>query len=353
MAPVGAGVCAGTDLQALHIKQYDKESNLSAADSGWRYQERKMEATLPEPGEPMPDVEITRALVRDWPIPQPRPQGDKEERGRLLLVGGSPQMPGAIILAALAALRAGAGKVQVATCASIAPLVAGELLEGRVFAMPETKDGGIAPAAAAAITERAIEADSVLVGPGLVDEDSIAGLLDSLLPSLTGVPLLLDAGALTVLSGLHDHLSPLGEGTIISPHAGEMASLLRCEREEITRDTVWAAREAVGQYGANVLLKGAETLLAIPGGRLYRHHAGNVGLATGGSGDTLAGLLGGLMARGASPPQAAAWAVYVHARAGERLARSVGQLGFLAREMLPIFPSLLAELGTQGADDEA
>ncbi|HEX8090754.1 MAG TPA: NAD(P)H-hydrate dehydratase, partial [Blastocatellia bacterium] len=301
----------------------------------------------------MPDVEITRTLLRDWPIPQPHPQGDKEERGRLLLVGGSPQMPGAIILAATAALRAGAGKVQVATCASVAPPVACALLEGRVFAMPETKDGGIAPAAAAAIIERAIEADSVLIGPGLVDEDSITGLLDRLLPVLTGIPLLLDAGALTVLSSLQHHMSPLGEGAIISPHAGEMASLLRCEREEITRDIVRAAREAVGQYTVNVLLKGAETLLATPGGKLYRHHAGNVGLATGGSGDTLAGLIGGLMARGASPQQAAAWSVYVHARAGERLARSIGPLGFLAREMLPIFPSLFAELGAQAADDEA
>ncbi|MFP5262281.1 MAG: NAD(P)H-hydrate dehydratase [Blastocatellia bacterium] len=311
-----------------------------------------MEARLPEQGEPTSGVEINAALLRDWPLPQPHPQGDKEERGRLLLVGGSPQMPGAIILAATAALRAGAGKVQVATCAGVAQNVAGALLEGRVFAMPETKGGGIAPAAADSIIERAVEADSVLIGPGMVDEDSIAGLLGRLLPALAGVPLLLDAGAITVLSGLSNHTSPLGEGAIISPHAGEMASLLRRERGEIAGDTVRAAREAVEQYTVNVLLKGAETLLVTPGGMLYRHHGGNVGLATGGSGDALAGLIGALMARGAPPPQAAAWAVYVHARAGERLAQSVGPLGFLTREMLPIFPGLFAEIANQGTDDE-
>ncbi|HVG20616.1 MAG TPA: NAD(P)H-hydrate dehydratase [Blastocatellia bacterium] len=309
-----------------------------------------MEVTPPEQGEPTSEIEITKALLRDWPIPQPRPEGDKEDRGRLLLVGGSQEMPGAIILAATAALRAGAGKVQVATCASIAPLVAGTLLEGRVFAMPETRGGGVAPAAAAAIIERGLQADAVLIGPGLVDEQSICGLLDRLLPGLVGVPLLLDAGALTALGGLHDHVAASGESIILSPHAGEMASLLRCEREQVTRDVVRAIRKAVGQFKVNVVLKGAETLLAVPDGRLYRHRAGDVGLATGGSGDTLAGLMGGLMARGASPPQAAAWAVYVHARAGERLARSIGPLGFLARELLPEFPRLLAELGTHDVE---
>jgi ADP-dependent NAD(P)H-hydrate dehydratase len=289
-------------------------------------------------------VEINDTLLRDWPLPQPDAQGDKEERGRILIVGGSPEMPGTMILAATAALRAGAGKVQVATCASIAPMVAGTLLEARVFAMPETAAGGIASAAAEAIVERARQADAIVVGPGLVDMQSTAGLLEHLLRELSGMPMVLDAGALTALNEAQYDDAPSMGNIIITPHAGEMASLLQCEQAEIARDPVRSILNASEKFKTNVVLKGAETLLAVQGGRLYRHRGGNVGLATGGSGDTLAGLMGGLLARGASPPQAAAWAIYVHARAGEQLARRIGPVGFLARELLTEFPALLAEL---------
>jgi ADP-dependent NAD(P)H-hydrate dehydratase len=293
---------------------------------------------------PVSPLEINDTLLRDWPLPQPHAQGDKEERGRILIVGGSPEMPGTVILAAIAALRAGAGKVQIATCASIAPVVAGAVMEGRVFAMPETAAGGIASAAAEALIERARQADAVLIGPGLIDKQSTAVLLEHLLRDLDGMPMALDAGALTSLNEARHEDVPLGENIVITPHAGEMASLLQCEQAEIARDPVEAILKASEKFKTNIVLKGAETLLAVQGGPLYRHRAENVGLATGGSGDALAGLMGGLLARGASPPQAAAWAVYVHARAGERLARRIGPLGFLARELLSEFPSLLAEL---------
>src|SRR5215208_2375112 len=100
-------------------------------------------------------IEITRALLRSLPLPKPDPDGDKEERGRLLVVGGAPEMPGAVILAATAALRAGAGKLRIATCRDIAQTVAGAVPEARVFALPETGAGGIEPAAAETIAEHA------------------------------------------------------------------------------------------------------------------------------------------------------------------------------------------------------
>src|SRR5215216_1109276 len=274
-------------------------------------------------------IEVTDALLRSLPLPKPDPDGDKEERGRLLVVGGSPEMPGTVILAATAALRAGAGKVQIATCSSIAPTVAGVLLEGRVFAMPETK-GGISADAAKPILERAQEADALLIGPGLVDEQSTAELLEQLLPNLAAVPTVLDAGALTAMNRARLDNSHSRKDVTLTPHAEEMASLMHCTPEEIIRDPFGAVRRAVKDFNSNVLLKGAETLLAQPDGKLYRHRAGNVGLASSGSGDVLAGLIAGLMARGAPPAQAAIWAVYVHARAGERLARRIGPLGFLA-----------------------
>jgi hydroxyethylthiazole kinase-like uncharacterized protein yjeF len=293
---------------------------------------------------PASAIEITDTLLRDLSLPRPDEHGDKEERGRLLVVGGSPEMPGPVILAATAALRAGAGKVQIATCFSIALSVASTFLEGRVFAMPETAAGGIRSDAAEVIIERARQADALLVGPGMIDEESTASLVNQILSALKNVPIVLDAGALTAWSAVLLASAPTRDNVILTPHAEEMASLLQCKPEQITRDPVGAVQSAVKKFKVNVLLKGAETLLALPDGRLYYHRGGSVGLATGGSGDTLAGLMGGLMARGASPAQAVIWAVYVHARAGERLARRIGPLGFLARELPPEFPGLLREL---------
>ena len=289
-------------------------------------------------------VEITEDLLQSLPIPRPDEHGDKEERGRLFVVGGSPEMPGSIILAAMAALRAGAGKVQIATCSSIAPSVAGSLLEGRVFAMPETPAGGIAPDATEAILERASQADAVLVGPGMTDKESTAVLVKQIMSDLKGIPLVLDAGALAALNAANPDDASVREHVILTPHRQEMAALLKCEAEMIASDPFGAAEKAVKKFKVNVLLKGAETLLALTDGRCYLHHGGNMGLATGGSGDTLAGLMGGLLARGASPDRAAVWAVYIHARAGERLARRIGPLGFLARELPAEFPTLLKEL---------
>lgn len=131
---------------------------------------------------------------------------------------------------------------------------------------------------------------------------------------------------------------------MITPHAGEMAALLDWDKETVLHDTAQALRHAIKRYYVTAVLKGAETLIAQPNGATYRHQGSVIGLATGGSGDVLAGVIGGLLARGAPPAQAAAWAVYIHAAAGQRLTKGVGPLGFLARELLPEIPAILAAL---------
>src|SRR5215213_5904235 len=125
---------------------------------------------------------VTPELLRAWPLPQPDEAGDKDARGRVLIVGGSPEMPGAIILAATAALRSGAGKLQIATCQSIASLVGVAVPEARVFALPETRAGGIDPSAAPQIAGRANQVDTTLLGPGMVDEAGTRALLEAFLP---------------------------------------------------------------------------------------------------------------------------------------------------------------------------
>jgi hydroxyethylthiazole kinase-like uncharacterized protein yjeF len=289
---------------------------------------------------------ITPALLRRWPLPQPDEGGDKEERGRVLIVGGAAEMPGAIILAATAALRAGAGKLQIATVSSILQVVAAAVPEARVFALPEMKAGAIAASAAAEIIARAKEVQAVLIGPGMIDERAVARLMKAVLPRIGRVKLILDAAALSCFEGSPQFLRKLNCQAVLTPHAGEMAKLLGIDKDSITGEPQATARQAAADLRAVVALKGAETFIAAPGdSQTYCNRAGNVGLATSGSGDVLSGIIAGLAARGAMPLQAAVWGVYLHARAGERLAQRMGRLGYLARELSGEVPALMSALG--------
>ena len=289
-------------------------------------------------------IAITERSLRDMPLPDPDDRGDKEDRGRVLVVGGAATLPGALLLAGTAALRAGAGKLQLATTQSVAVQVGVAVPEALVLGLPESADGGIAPRAAEAIAGHAREADALLVGPGLVDERAIARLLRRLLPRVARAAVVLDAGALAPLASDPGMLRRFEGRAVITPHAGEMATLLGVKKEEVERDPVGAARQAAETLGAVVALKGPTTLIADPEGTLLRYEGGRVGLATSGSGDTLAGVVAGLVARGASPLQSAAWGVFLHGEAGNVLARRLGRVGYLARELLDEVPPIMARL---------
>ena len=285
--------------------------------------------------------DVDDALLRAWPLPKPE-QGDKNARGAVFVVAGAPQMPGAAILTATAALRAGAGKLQIGTCRSVAISVGAVVLESLVVALDETPSGAISPGCAAAIVEHANRADALVIGPGLVDEHASAALLHGVVRTLE-TPAVIDAAALACFADRADAVAHLGGRVVLTPHAGEMASMLGRERDAIEADPAACAREAAQRYHAVVVLKGAATYIATPDGAEYRNTHGDVGLATSGSGDTLAGVIGGILARGATPVQAAVWGVYLHAKAGERLAERVG-MGFLARELLAEIPPLMRNL---------
>jgi hydroxyethylthiazole kinase-like uncharacterized protein yjeF len=137
---------------------------------------------------------------------------------------------------------------------------------------------------------------------------------------------------------------------LLTPHAGEMAHLTGIAKDEIGAAPDRHASEAAQQWNAVVALKGARTVIAAPGGERWQHEGGNVGLATSGSGDVLAGVIAGLAARGAGLAQAAAWGVALHARAGERLAERFGRLGYLARELCDVIPALLEQAAGDNAD---
>jgi hydroxyethylthiazole kinase-like uncharacterized protein yjeF len=288
-------------------------------------------------------LDVTRALLRRIPLPQPAPRSDKDARGRVLVVGGSAQTPGAILLAGVAALRAGAGKLQLATVRSAAGAMGVAVPESLVVALGETRAGEIAgEAAGRVLARRAPDVDALLIGPGMSSDRAAHSLLRTLGPRLhSNATLVLDAAAILAANRSTGVLRRLNGRAVLTPHAGEMASLLGIEKELVEEDPATVAREAAARYGVVVALKGPESWIAEPNGTLYHYTGGSVGLATSGSGDTLAGIVAGLAARGASAAHAAVWGAYLHGTAGEVLAGRLGPIGYLARELLDEVPGVM------------
>jgi hydroxyethylthiazole kinase-like uncharacterized protein yjeF len=285
---------------------------------------------------------VDTELLRSMPLPRHDAQADKDERGRVLVIGGSRMVPGALLLAGEAALRAGAGKLQLATIASLAPHVGVALPEALVLGLEETTSGEIAVGAAADLTGRLDRTDAVLIGPGMLDEAAAGALTAKLLRCSAGCAFVLDAGALSHFNENARSLRDCRAQVVLTPHAGEMAKLAGIRREDVEADPEAVASRMAEDLGVIVALKGGTTIIAAPDGGRWTYSDGKVGLATSGSGDTLAGVVAGLLARGAAAHEAAIWGVYLHGEAGNRLSRSRGPVGFLARELLAEIPAIMA-----------
>jgi hydroxyethylthiazole kinase-like uncharacterized protein yjeF len=293
----------------------------------------------------MPDLPehdlITPQLLRSWPLPAPT--GGKESRGRILIVGGSVEVPGAVVLAAEAAMRAGAGKLQVATVSSVVSSLSVALPEALVRALDETPDGAIAAGAAQRVVDLAEGASAVLIGPGMTDVDETRQFTDELLQHVR-CPLVLDAIGMASVTEKPACLHGLEGRAVLTPNPSELAITLHREPEEVDADPAGAALELAKLAQATVALGGATSWIASPTGKLWQDESGGAGLGVSGSGDVRAGVTAGLLARGAEPDQAAVWAAHLHGRAGERLAASIGKLGFLARELPAEIPRVQAEI---------
>jgi len=327
---------------------------------------------------------ITARLLRDWPLPMPQADGDKNARGYVVIIAGSREMPGAVLLAATAALRAGAGKLAIATADSVAPHIGVAVPEARVIGLQETAEGGLIADQRPDLQAVCRQADAVLIGPGMQDEAACCHLVRALLPDCSHAPLILDAAGMSIVSrdadcgpaATGDASADAGPGpapagasaptatggadpaaadgsaapvggfrfaspVLLTPHAGELASLTGADKDDILAQPDAAARLAAQRWQATVALKGALTVIADVNHQEWRHEGGNTGLAISGSGDVLAGIIAGLAARGAPLEQAAAWGVALHAMAGEQLALKHGPQGYLAREISTEVPALL------------
>lgn len=263
------------------------------------------------PPSPRADRSLDAEVLGSWPLSHEN--GDKRERGTVLAIGGSVETPGAVLLAAVAALRMGAGRLQIATADEIAPAVA--------VAVPESRVVGWGPRAEVAAMIEA--ADAVVVGPGLMDRRLTAELLHLVLdhaPSTTSV--VVDAGAIAALAELTE--AAPGCPLILTPNRDELGMLLDGE------DPDDAERVAARRYGATIASFGR---VAAPDGTVWEDGAEAVGLGTSGSGDVLAGAAAGAAARSGDAVRAACWALYVHRLAGTRLSRRTGPVGYLAREL--------------------
>lgn len=293
-------------------------------------------------------VAVTAALLRRWPLPEPSTDADKAERGVVMVAGGSSEIPGALLLSGVAALRAGAGKLQLAGPRSAAASLAVALPEARVFSLPETSDGFLDRKAGARAVECARGADAILVGPGMLNDEAVRGFMDEFVRRVADKQLVIDAIALGALRGGRYRFTEETR-VVLTPNAGEMAMITGGTKAAVEADPLGVAREVARDLNAVVALKGPETFVATPYGEVFKYSEGEVGLATSGSGDVLAGLVLGFLARGATLDQAAVWAVYLHGAAGNRLKRRVGPVGFLARELSDEIPALMNQLAAKRA----
>ncbi|HEY8831403.1 MAG TPA: NAD(P)H-hydrate dehydratase [Gemmatimonadaceae bacterium] len=291
-------------------------------------------------------VPVTAALLRRWSIPQPGGDADKQDRGVAMIAGGAVEVPGALLLSGVAALRAGAGKLQLAGPRSAATALGVALPEARVFSLPETGDGFLDKKAGLRVAECAGQANAILIGPGMLGEDAILSFMEALLPRLGGKQIVIDAIALSALRGGRFRFTEDMQ-VVLTPNPAEMAQITGATKESVESDLRGAAMTVAEDLNAVVALKGPQTFIATPYGEVFRYSDGDVGLATSGSGDILAGILVGLLARGATLDQAAVWAVYLHGAAGNRLQRRMGPIGFLARELSDEVPALMNSLGAR------
>lgn len=287
-------------------------------------------------------IEIDRDWLTANPLPQPDGDTDKNARGRVLGAGGSALVPGALRLTGEAALRAGAGKIQLATIEAAVTGLGIAIPEAAVFGLPVNAEGELSAAAADGLVGLLERCDALVLGPGMGHEADAEAILSAVLAAGEHPALVIDAAVIGAAATLAGQVGRWRGEVVLTPHPGEMAQLMGCDEAAVSDDPEGLARQAAELFDATIALKSAETWIACPGGDVLHYAGGGHGLATAGSGDVLAGVIGGLLSRGASPQLATAWGVWLHGEAGRRLADRVGPLGFLARELAAEVPGLMA-----------
>lgn len=288
------------------------------------------------------DDALTTNLTLDedaaWMLPGRVPEMHKGDAGRLLVIAGSAGMTGAAALAGHGAARAGAGLVYIACPQSLNDILEVKCTEVLTRPMPETEARSLALAAEEELAGAAAGVDAVVLGPGLSQHEETAELARRLALRIEA-PLLIDADGLNAFAGLAAELADRPGATVLTPHPGEMARLTGLSIGAIGADRLAAARALAEQSGAVVVLKGAGTVTAAPDGEAWVNPTGNEGMASGGMGDVLSGMIGAFLAGGAPALEAAVAGVFYHGRAAD-LAAQPGRRGLVASDLLNLLPSV-------------
>ncbi len=277
---------------------------------------------------------IDASLVKSV-LPVRPADGHKGTFGHLLILAGSPGLTGAAAMAAEAALRTGVGLVTVGVPQSLNDILEVKLTEAMTIPLPETADHTLSIEALPVILEKMDRVDAIVIGPGLSRNPSTGQLVEALLQELS-CPVVLDADGLNLAAGL-GLLPRRGSSScplVITPHPGEMARLMGCSTAEVQGNRVAIARRAAENFSCTAVLKGAGTVVAAANGDFWVNTTGNVGMATGGTGDVLSGIIGGLLAAGVEPSEAACGGVYVHGLAGDTAARYRGRISLIAGDLI-------------------
>jgi ADP-dependent NAD(P)H-hydrate dehydratase len=291
-------------------------------------------------------TEPTADLIASVPRLRPRPpEAHKGTFGKLLVVAGSRGMSGAAVLCGSGALRGGAGLVQVAVPGEILPIVAGANSCYLTAAFAQDMRGRFAAAAVDELVDLAVTwADVIAVGPGLGQSEAMPGLMSALLDRAT-IPLVIDADGLNALTRVPADSWPSNpQRVVLTPHPGEFARLAGVTPEQIRAEGPQLAVKFAADRGVILVLKGHGTVVT-DGRRLYRNTSGNPGMATGGTGDVLTGLIGALIGQGLDPFDGAVLGAWAHGRAGDLAAEHLGQTALIATDLLTYLPAALREAG--------
>ena len=290
----------------------------------------------------------TAAQAAKWVPPRPS-ASHKGTYGRVFVVAGSTGMTGAAALASEAALRAGAGLVTLAIPKHLNPILEGLLPEVMTLPLPETDAGSLAASATSTILEFAERTKSVLaIGPGLSQNPETVTLVHQLVHENQeqglGLRMVIDADGLNALAQTRELLPFLGREAVLTPHPGEMARLTNTPISTLETDRISTAQQFADEHGVTLILKGAPTVTSTPNGAVWINSTGNPGMATGGMGDLLTGIIAGLMAQGISSEKAAALGVYLHGLAGDIVSERLGMHGLIASDVLKAVPEAISSL---------
>ena len=267
----------------------------------------------------------------------------KGDFGHLMVVAGSPGKAGAAIMSARGALRAGAGLVSVATPNNIVPIIQSQVVEAMAVPSAESIEGTLGIGSAEELLKAAGKMSAAAIGPGLSTHHETAQVVRNLIQRLT-IPAVIDADGLNALVGFLDILKRVNASIILTPHPGEMGRLLGISSGDVQRDRIAIATAFALKHKVTVVLKGAATVVATPHGWVFVNSTGNPGMASGGTGDVLTGMIGSFLAQGYTASQAACLGVYLHGLAGDLAARDKGDAGMIAGDLIEKIPEAIKEV---------